>query len=716
MSGSGSSGSSGSSSSSSTSGIITPTDANETGRNGSQKSANVDNKGNTFLHRQKLYSSVWKFAELIREADLPVTNTTYVLLLQICTEVQNPPVQLACTLYEEAMNRKATHRSESYSADSNKEIKTKAIQIALPPTEDQKWILSRNLLDVLSKSTDMLDILRLNALWKQYLVSFKGRQSFETKYHSTYIHILLNTNQIEFALEYFERTFRNLSEKNHSLQQIFHEIPSTRLIQTLISYADFDSATKWIKVFINDGNGAEHVAVISNELWLECLNSGLNSNNYPLVKLIYDNFIMRGFNNAAISIEQAIFEDLESKDSGFNYINDQTTFQILHTLAINGDVSSTLNLIESHYLHKSLKGEKALTKELCIKIIESYCYNGNLTNNWTENEPLASSKKDPSVKRILGVLNGIVEKLQTDKDVPLTYSDISAAMSTRFWQYYDHDTNIEKTFRKRLDISEKIMNSEENDVITSVLPRKIANTNIESSQYGNILANLDVLHSFILTHMEFLLSENTFHKNTITLFINCILEHLHVHQNFTSVVRVLQTLYHLNSSFMSQWLNTDSLDIIFNSLSNSSSAKQCSVVLFDYMKSTNQTISHENYKCLISSILRGYIHPSLQFYFYHYLRDFHGTIDPEIISLIDELPEAELRSEEGTAKMIDFIKSIQAGLSLDSTQIDEVWSRLGLCADKNLLGEEKPNNFYRLYHERFDERDSGYLKYILNCK
>lgn len=654
-----------------------------------------------YLLRYKRYPLVWKFCQYIKSEKLGVTFTTYILLLKAIAEssASSNSSELGCILFEEAMNMKIGN-------------------ITIRLSEDQKWLLCRNLLLILTQSEDMIDCVKLNELYTKYFQNFKGRQLFELQYCSTYITILLRSGQTERAVDEFEKTLRRLEDSGYDLQDILKELPILRLLLVLQRDKDFDNILKWLTIVqeIDDRQRHQDIndnkRIISNELWVQFLDTALSSNHYKLVKLVYDHFIMRGFSNSTISIEDAIFEDLTTKDSGFNYINDDTTFQILHTLSGNGDVDLTLSLIESHYIHKKFKGERALNKELYIKIIEAYCYSDKLTKIWNESEPGHHELKDTSIEQILSVINGIMEKLEVDKEEQLNYRDISVAMSSKFWSYSDHDKNIEKAVQKRNQISDRILHSEENETVTTVLPRKMANTNIESSQYGNLLANLDVLHDFVGSHTQYMLNENL--DSSITIFINCILEHLHIHQNFTSIVRTLQSLFHVEHDFATKWLDKDLFDIIFNSLANSSSSKLCSLTLFNYFKESNKILSHENYYCLMSAVLRGYFHDGLQFYLYHYLLDYGGMVDDKIIMLLREIPKSELRGHENTHKIFEYVADLSRhSLTLSRETIDGIWDEWHLCKNLSRIAEEKPTKFNRIYHKLFDERDCGYLEFIL---
>ena len=148
--------------------------------------------------------------------------------------------------------------------------------------------------------------------------------------------------------------------------------------------------------------------VIDNELWNLLLQLGLENNNYQLVTLVYDNYIMKDFHQGKITLDDIILNTkLVSQNSNIDLqsFGDSLIFQILHTISMNGDIKRTEELITSHFIYKSLSNmDHGLSKELCIKIIESYCY-------YKPNNIKSSSSyiPDNSVKEILSLIDVMLD-------------------------------------------------------------------------------------------------------------------------------------------------------------------------------------------------------------------------------------------------------------------------------------------------------------------
>ncbi|KAK6200367.1 mitochondrial splicing apparatus component-domain-containing protein [Scheffersomyces amazonensis] len=620
----------------------------------------------------------WKYCELLKYHKFPLTNTTYILLMRLLTSSSDhQSITNAIYIYLEAMSH--------YKLDSH--------NLVQPLTSTEKYLLTRDLLKVLSKSNDFTTVYILNTIWKIFLREVSKKDDLKVLYHATYLGIMLNSGQNELAVKYFEDLLLNEPDINTNV------LPISTILDKLIQDKDSDTLVTIIRMLI------DHNIIVEDIQWIQILEQAVNANDYELVLLVYDSFVMRGFKDSKISIEDAIFQDLKSKDSGLNKINDQLIHQMLHTLSSNGDVQSTLSLIESHYLHKTAKGERALSKDLCLIIIDSYC-------NYDDNDnEIDLDIEDNNVKQVLNVLNGLVEKLQKDStNEALTYRDICSSLSIRFWKYYTYDEHINKASIKRQEIEESIRNSEYGQ---SYIPRKVSNENISRSKYGNMLSNMSILNNFIHIHINYMVSQPEFNKQTITLFINCLLEHINIYQNFTAITKVLQTLYHLNSNYIVEWLDNDSFEIILNSLAECSAGKQCSVVLFNYFKNNNIPLHHHHYAALISANLRGNVHNGLQYFLYHYLKDY--GIHTNMLKSVESIKE-EIIANSATAKLLNYIESNPRTVP-SVEELDDFWINNNLCLDPTRIGKEEEENIKlknRKYYRDFDVRDSEVLVNVLN--
>ncbi|CUM53495.1 unnamed protein product [Debaryomyces tyrocola] len=672
------------------------------------------------LIEEKSFKTIWQIANLVKEYQICPSNKLYILLLKVCYLINKPEAtSLATRLYYEVM---ILHEFEK------REQKI---------TQDVHNGLAYFLLVSFQCCNDFTELITLKLLWENYIINKVDKPIYELLYHSAYINTFLNTTQNQIAIDHFEKTFEELTQLDtvgnyHQFDRydLLLNLPTIRILDIMASNKDCERLQKWLLIIHDEQqiklkNESNDCKIILNENnWLRYLNVGLINNSYDLVKGIYDNFIMSGFSDG-ISTEDVLFRKdptISSSISGnvvLDSINDETIFQILHTFAINGDVNLTLALIESHYIHKTMKGEKALTKDLCLKIIESYCYHPDLQNNWNEEEIIISKKSnDESVRRVLDVLNSFVVKFDTDKNNNISYRDITDAMSFKFVNYKVYDKNIRKARHKEFEISEKIRNPDDIDKVPG-LPRKISNKNIESSFQGNILANLETLSRFIVDHLEYLREKN-YSKSTIILFINCILNHTNLYQNFSGTVKTLSTIHKVYPNMVTDYLNDDLINIILNSLANSNSAKISSFLLFKYFHNKKK-VTHDHYRCFISAILRGNFHDCLQFFLYNYLVDYGGIIDSKIMQMLQDLPSEVIQSSASTSALLPFIKDktkIKSNQQVSNYpvislhEINDFWKLKKLCYQEPYVGDANSIEFKRMYNHSFDVRDAHYLSYI----
>lgn len=647
------------------------------------------------LIANKNYKKLWKTVDSLKLSRASITNNTYLLLLRACVESNShDSSRTAISLYYEAINQ--------YRMNDKEMVK--------PLLDPEKAELCWMLLLCLSKSHDFTDVVTLNLFWNNYMKQI-ANHDIEFLYHSTYINILFNTHQNEIAFDYLEDILEQyLKTSSIPTLQIFKKLPMIRFLGILGTVKDCDRLNSWLHVIVV-AESIEKVSpsMISNKIWIQSLNIGLAKNHYDLVKTVYDNCIMKEFDNSSISTEQAVLERIDENSGFFSSLTNEMVLQILHTFSTHGDVNLTLALIETHFLHKNVQGERALSKDLCIKIIDAYCYNLDLTLDW-DAESLAENKhlKDESVMGLLDVLNGFITKFKTD-NIPFSYKDISTSISTKFWNYHVYDENIERSITRQASIKEKIKEIVISDeAIDEILPKKVTNTNIASSRFGNQLANLDILEDFVKTHLDYLTTNNKFHNETITLFLNCLLNHLALFQNFSAIVRALLACGKYNSK-LKLWLNDDLFDIILHSMANSSASKKCSMVLYKYLKDNDVTLTRNHFELFISANLIGYIHDGLQFFVYEYLKAFK-SFDDSLWSLISTVPGAVLKEDESTQFMIDFCKSgPHAGEAVDA-----FWAANKLCKSIDKIQFTNPTTFTRSYMESYDTRDSNYLKHILS--
>lgn len=599
----------------------------------------------------------------------------------------------------------------------------KIVNIPLEEHEAMIYQILRNY----QHCTEIPKLFVLKLLWENYFSANTSSPNIELLYFSAYIHTMLNTGQVEAAQDLFKSTFTALTDgndvNNHSMFDVLSTLPTIRLLDLLAADKHCDGLVKWLEIIheVEDKVEDPSKKLIKYHHWLSYLNVGLSVSHYSLVRYIYDTIIMQGYEDAEITTENILFPDhtsIEStaKNTILDSINDETTLQILYTLALHGDVALTLTLIESHYIHKRMKGEKALTKELCVCIIESYCSSPDL-HEWDSNSPASSTtNKDHSVELVLDVLDGFMKKLSKEGKDKITYRDITEFMSQKFNNYNVYDSKVEAHQQQRqLQEAQRVLESE-----VHTLKSKLQNVNIESSKQGNILANLNILSTFVVEHINYLQTEKNASTETITLFLNCVLNHVNKFQNLSGIIRVLTSVHKVNPNLVSEWLDDDLMNIILNAASKSSGAKMISFQLFKYLKNNSGKISHERYIWLISSIIRDDFHDSFQFYMYNYLLEHEGIMHPRMQELILNIPQLAIDTNVKTQQLIKFISNPdnckvtydESIKGVKSSQIEEIWASWELCKDYPVISGRPLPELNRKYYKSVDTRDLTYIKYL----
>lgn len=512
--------------------------------------------------------------------------------------------------------------------------------------KDMYWMCT-NLLSTFSNCSLLELLAALNILHSKYIADVEDH-NLHTLYDIAYVNTLVNSGQVNAATDY----------------AVDVGIAPKALVNELIAREDCDT----LLLFAQSG-------LVE---YLEVLDCAMRLCHYPLVKAVYDHYIMQGFDNSTITTEQAI---TKYDNRIVHTLTDDIVHGILHILATNGDVDLTLGLIESHFLHKSLRGEKGLTKELCVKIIEAYCYH-------KDTDPTGDS--DNSIKRTLDVINGFVVRKFAHEGVKLSYKEVATAFSHRIFHYRTVDSNIKQTLAHREYVADLIRNSEQNEWAEVVLPRKISNENIAVSRYGNVLANINTLKAFVSSHIEYLVEENA-HKDTIQVFVNCVLSHINLYQNFSAAAQVLLVLHGCNPAFCTEWLDDDLLRILCNTLTFSSSA-ECSTVVAQYLMKTGKT---DLVPLLLGACLnRGINHSCFQALLYEYFKH-EGKITEEIEALLQ-------RAIQVDPEVASIYGNILNG------EVEMMWELHNLSKD---IGEV---SYKDLPTREYDARDAEYIRGVFD--
>lgn len=565
-----------------------------------------------------------------------------------------------------------------------------------PPTRETMSIHSEiyyHLFKAFCASRDFLSLIPLSRVWAQIAPTVTAAAPPELWYFSAHINVLINTGQVELALETFQQAFREL-QKDHAPSDVLVTLPTVRLLDLLAAdknCADLFAVLELLIVHLGAHLTPGNWFLLPYANWLTYLSVGLAHNSYALVKLVYDNIIMRGYQDAAITAENVIFDSSQVQNVLLNSVTDELIILVLHTLALHGDVALTLALIESHFLHKRMKGEQTLTKELCVYILESYCFSPDLLTGWDEAQP---DSRDHSVEKVLDVLGQLMSRLERSRKTTIHYTDISDCMSFKF---------------RNLKVPETPTPRNAATAEADSLPPKTSNPNVSTSPKGNVLANMTTLTRFVVSHIEYLMREQSL-AQTITLFVNCVLNHVNLYQNLSGVIRVLTNLQQLNEKMKDEWLDADLINIILNAASKSSAAKYVAFELYNFLRATNTIPTSDQYLWLTNSVLRDDFYECLQFFVFHALMD-HQVVDPRLVALLNDLPEAAILADEKTAKLCQFLRALPLRTK---DEVDRYWTECNLCKTQPHISGKPVPEVGRKYYKQIDLRDVKYLRFILN--
>lgn len=495
-------------------------------------------------------------------------------------------------------------------------------------------------------------------------------------YYSVYILTYINLAQPVLALEVYLNVFNHLSETYPDML-ISHQLPTIRLLNLLLEFRDTAGINKILEiVHTEESIKSPSKSIITRASWLLYLSQGCSCNDYELVKNVYDSYLMKGFNQSSNKDEILFNRELVDLFAAKG-IDELVVYLILHTLSTHGDTGRALALIESFYIHRVLAGEKAFTKDLFVMVVEAYCSAENDEIHLIDPRDFKDFH-DSSMERVLDVVGSFLNRANEK----LSYKDISQYLSYKFMNYKAYDKNIDfKLTKTRLSTNQKLE--------TDKASLKSSNTNISASPFGNILANLQVLDSFTRKHIEYIKSRNL-PLETITLFVNCILNHINLYQNFSAIISVLKNLQSLDPDFLADWLNSDLMDIILHSMANSTGCKLCSLHLFKYLRSRTK-LTHFQYYCFISSILRGDFYVQLKYYLYFYIKDL-GSFDIRTKQLINDLP-----------------LHVRENMDLELQQLIEHQLIMGIQNEEPAVTAAQLPNFNREYLPEIDKRDYAYF-------
>lgn len=553
-------------------------------------------------------------------------------------------------------------------------------------------------LETMRKTDDFTQLLPLRILFESLSTGWND-ENIAMDYLGTVICVLLNSNQYVGAIEHFElslKQFLNLPDLLNSLnslqiKNLYSRLPINCLITAMYETQDCSSLLLLLKGIPQP----YEEELISIEQWLLALSLGLSLNHYGLVRLVYNTVIAINLNET-LSVDDVIFDNklkrLENENPILRSLTESTVSSILHTLASHGDIDLCLAFIELHYIHKGLKGQRGLSKELCIDIVRAYCFHTPITSLVEQGE------RDELVMRVIDVFHNFV----LNRNGRFSYKDFSDAFLQKILHFRVFDQNIEKQILKENSISQKIRETaEEEDQETTILPRKVLGPKLLGSQQGNVFMNVSILKSFVREHALYIINKK-YHVSTLQLFINCVLDHVHKYQNLSGFVTVFEALHDINPEYASEWLDQDLLFLLGQCLGTSPASMACGFHIFQYLSGTNRQISSSVMENFIYSSLRNPSYTSL----FEYLVFCHLKSSPQSssVTLMDRLDKWS-KEHVNFRPVVDF-------LSHQRTNPD--WERLWTTSDFVTTAlQVLPEHVINAKYPEVDLRDLDRLRVVM---
>lgn len=462
-------------------------------------------------------------------------------------------------------------------------------------------------MDCARKSSDFTQLVPLRILFDSLLLRVI-EDHVEFRYLGTVISVLLNSNQYLGATEHFQLSLKSYPSWDQH-KKLYSNLPITKLIDAMCAAEDCHSLMVLLR------GASRDPSIIKLQDWLKSLSSGLLLNDYRLVKLIYDVIITNNI-DGKITVDDVIFDNklnrLEKQNTIFGSLSDSTISEILRTFASHGDVTLCMSLIELHYVHKTLKGKKSLSKEIFIDIVRAYCFHES------GDSPIMQGESDDSVKNVIDVMHNFLDM----QNGQFTYRDVSDAFLQKMYTFRVFDKNVEDSAHRENIKLQRIQDSLEDE---TVLPRKTLSAQVTSSKQGNVFMNTDILKGFVQDHSMYILDKG-YGEATMSLFLNCVLDYVQKFQNFSGAITILEAVHELNKLYASEWLNTDLYDLLSRCLATSSAAMAVGFKLYLHLKGKNYVFTPKVMENYIYSSLRNPEETSLlEFYVHEYLSLTNGS-------------------------------------------------------------------------------------------
>lgn len=612
------------------------------------------------------YNQVWTIAQKVQQDPMNLrfrSPSLYLLLLElISARGDRSQVTLALNLYLELLSQSLL-------------------------LEDTVKVATLQLFKCFESCQDFTQLIPLRILYENTIVTVLPYFEYEALFLGAHLHVFLNTGQYNQALALMHQSFESFPDHEDQLI-LLQKLPLLKLFDTMCNFKDCNSLEYWLSLVLD-----KNTSSIPYAWWSQFLSLATSQNHYGLVKLIYTHVIMAG-HDKDLAIEDVItnnvISNIEAQSTMLATLSDHTLQAILHTLASHGDVELTLSLIEWHYIHKEMRGERALTKDLCIDIIRSYCFNNDFSATPIEGE------HDSSVEKVLDVLESFLSRLKED----FHYTDISDAFSHKINTLNVFDQNVFEAARHETATVEFINQLEEPEQEA----RKLKNENIYESPQGNVFMNQKIMQQVIISHLTYMKDRHMSEK-CIRLYTECILNHINKYQNASGVINAMLAMKKFNCTCYC-WFTPSVFDILFKSISNSAAARLTGYTLLSFMKQTARPVSKSNVENLIFSSLRGpQFNPLLEFYIHEYLSTFNQKPSVHVTQRIQNFSSLN----DNGKRLLEFLKDHTVEF------VRENWEAYGFNSafpQNNLHLTDDTNEHYH----QIDVRDSRQLAFILDMK
>ncbi|OBA21315.1 hypothetical protein METBIDRAFT_42097 [Metschnikowia bicuspidata var. bicuspidata NRRL YB-4993] len=542
---------------------------------------------------------------------------------------------------------------------------------------------------------DFTQLLGLKAVFQAAICRADPGPAAAAGYYACHMHVLLNTGQTALATAHFHRCLGHMAAPA-GRAALFRQWPLDKHIRALVASQDCGALAH----VLDEVLAAAAVRLVRPAVWAEILGLALWKNSLAVVRFVYTHVVMHGV-APRLPGDAALDAQAPPDNAVLGSLSGATLAQMLHTFALHGDVALCLHLVEWHFVHKPMRGERALTKDLCLLVIRAYCF--HRPDAGAAAQP---HEEDASVKTVLEVVDAFVARRRHRFD----YADLAEAFLYTLSTYHVFDANVAaarsiETSARPLPPSAGRPDDPLDPPDAPPLLEKKSNRNVHESAQGSVLKNTAILQDFVAEHWRHL-ARRLCSPATVQIFVNCLLWHLATHQNTSGVVLALQLMKAEDSLFAQKWLDASLYDIIARSVSGSPAAMATGLVLYEHMKQAQAPVSEQNFRHLVHSSLRGDAYnPLLEYYMYEYLRRGAGHVCPRLVSRIRAFKKL---NDDGRV----LLRCLDNFRPLDLPGLDALWdAHLFTRRCPELLLAADDDDYARFFH--IDQRDKDILMLVL---